>query len=49
MKKLIKKWGANLGILFNKEEEKIYNLSEGEIIEIEITDKTNVKSVRKRK
>ena len=34
MLKLLKKWGNGLGILVNKEEQKIYNLTEGNIVEL---------------
>lgn len=38
MKKVIRKWGSNgLAIYFNTDERKIYNLSEGDFIDIEIT------------
>ena len=35
LKKIIKKYGDSLVILFNKEDVKIYNLKEGDIINIE--------------
>jgi len=39
MKKIIKKWGDGLGIYFNKDDSKIYELKEGDIIEFTITYK----------
>jgi hypothetical protein len=35
MKKMLKRWGNNLVLVFTKEEEEIYGLKEGEPIEIE--------------
>lgn len=35
MKKMLKRWGNNLVLVFTKEEEEIYGLIEGEPIEIE--------------
>jgi len=43
MKKIIKKIGNSLGIIFNKEECKIYGLSEGYPIEIEDLIKIKIK------
>jgi hypothetical protein len=34
MKKLIKKWGANVGVLFSKEEQKILGIEEDDVIDI---------------
>lgn len=36
MKKIVKKWGSSLVIVLNKEEQDIYDLSEGVVIDIEI-------------
>jgi hypothetical protein len=36
MKKRIKKIGSGFGIYFDKEEQEIYDMSEGDIIEIAI-------------
>lgn len=36
MKKIIRNIGNSIGIIFNKEEKKIYQLQKGEVIEIEI-------------
>ncbi len=36
MKKIIRKVGTSLGIIFDKEEQKIYKLKKDEIIEFEI-------------
>ena len=36
MIKIIKKWGDGLGIYFDKEDTKIYQLKEGDILDIEI-------------
>ena len=37
MKKIAKKWGASLAILLTKEEREIYEIEEGDILEVEIT------------
>lgn len=34
MKKLILRWGANMGIRFSKEEQKILGIKEGDVIDI---------------
>lgn len=39
MKKILKKWGANLAVLFTKDEEKIHGLYEGKIYDVEISRK----------
>lgn len=44
MKKRIKKWGNSLVILFSKEETKIYNLNENDILDIEIVKVKEVKN-----
>jgi len=36
MQKILKKWGSSLGILFNREDVKINELNEGDIIDIEL-------------
>jgi antitoxin component of MazEF toxin-antitoxin module len=36
MKKIIKKYGNSVVVLFDKEDQKIYNLKEGDVIEFEI-------------
>ncbi|MEX0597875.1 MAG: hypothetical protein WD512_15395 [Candidatus Paceibacterota bacterium] len=36
MKKLLKKWGGGLAVYFNKEDIKINNFSEGQILDIHI-------------
>ena len=36
MKKIIKKWGGSLVIVFNKDDIKILNIKEGEVIDLEI-------------
>lgn len=36
MRKILKKWGGNVGILFNNEDIKIYDLKEGDVIDIKI-------------
>ncbi len=41
MKKILKKWGNALGILVNKEEQKIYDLKEGSIVEVD-PNKVNI-------
>jgi antitoxin component of MazEF toxin-antitoxin module len=41
MKKEIKKVGSSIGIIFNREESKVYNLEKGKIIEIEIKEDKN--------
>lgn len=39
MKKLIKKWGESLVIVFNKEDRKIYpSIKEGNVLEFTITN-----------
>lgn len=38
MKKIIKKWGDGVGIYFDKEECKIYDIKEGKIFEIELNE-----------
>lgn len=35
MKKLVRKYGSSLVITFNNEEQKIYNIKEGDFIDIE--------------
>jgi len=37
MKKILKKLGNSLGITINKEERKIYDIEEGDILEVDIT------------
>lgn len=39
MKKIIKKIGNSLGILINKEEQKVENIKEGDIVEVNIKKK----------
>jgi len=36
MKKLVKKWGDSLVIVLDKEDIQIYELNEGDVIDIEI-------------
>lgn len=36
MKKIIKKWGSSLVIRFNPDDVKIYDLKEGDTLDIEI-------------
>ena len=36
MKKIIKKWGEGLGIYLDKEDAKIYEIEEGDIIEVHV-------------
>ena len=43
MKKTIKQVGSSLGIIFNKEECKIYQLEKDDIMEIEIAHTTPTK------
>ena len=38
MKKVIKKIGNSLGIIFNKEDQTIYGLKKGKIIDIKIKE-----------
>ena len=38
MKKIVKKFGNSFVIILNKEDKRIYNLKEGDIVEIEIKD-----------
>lgn len=35
MKKIIRKTGSSLGIIFNKEEQKILGIKEGDIVDID--------------
>ena len=42
MRKEIKKIGSSIGIIFNKEEQKVYSLKSGDIIEITL-DRLNLK------
>lgn len=43
MKKIIKKYGNSLVIIFNSEDSKIYNLKEGDIINLEISKQNLIK------
>jgi hypothetical protein len=36
MKKILKHWGNSLIIILSKEDKKIYNLKEGDIVDIEM-------------
>ena len=47
MKKVIKKIGNSLGLIFDKEDCKIYNLNKGDIIEIDDLIKLDKKSIKK--
>jgi len=43
MKKIVKKYGSSFVILLNYEEMKIYNLKEGDIIEVDIKKERKIK------
>jgi hypothetical protein len=45
MKKILKKWGDSLVIIFDKEDKEIYKLERGKIIDLTITE---VKDAKKR-
>jgi hypothetical protein len=36
VKKIVKKWGDGIGIYIDKEEQEIYKLKEGDIVDVEI-------------
>ena len=43
VKKILKKWGNGLGILVNKEEQKLYNLEKDDVVEFNpIPKKINI-------
>lgn len=46
MKKIIRKTGSSLGIIFNKEEQKILRIKEGDIVDI--SDIVKLKKEKKR-
>lgn len=51
MKKKLKRWGNNLVITFTKEDESIYGLKEGDIIEVNdsiLESKKNVQNIIKK-
>jgi hypothetical protein len=37
MRKIIKKIGSSIGLYFDKEEQRVYDISEGDIIELEFS------------
>ena len=44
MKKIVKRWGASLIILLNSEDVQVYNLKEGDVVDIELV---KINGVRK--
>lgn len=48
MKKRLKRYGVTMILSFSADDVKIFNLKEGDIVDVNLEDKVNWKEIRKR-